>query len=54
MNSKNQEKKDIEVISGTGQNLEISPVQSYVPISKPKTNKKSNKKIIIPGEKKNL
>lgn len=45
-------KKDIEVISGNAEDLDISPVYSHISISKPKTDKKTNKKIVIPNEKK--
>ena len=46
--SSNDKKKNIEVISGNGENLNISPVYNHLPISKPKTDKKIDKKIIIP------
>ena len=49
--SSNKNKK-IEVVSGTGENLDISPVYNHLPISKPKTDKKTDKKIVIPEEKK--
>ena len=52
MSSKKETKRDIEVVSGNVEELDISPVSSHIPISKPKTSKKSNKKIIIPNEKK--
>ncbi len=45
-------KKDIEVIEGTGEELDISPVYTHIPISKPKINNKSDKKIVVPEEKK--
>lgn len=45
-----QNKKNIEVVSGNGKNLDISPVSTHVPGSKPKI-KDANKKIIIPNEK---
>ena len=45
-------KKKIEVVSGNGENLQISPVYSHLPISKPKTDNTNNKKIVIPEEKK--
>ena len=46
-------KKKIEVISGNGENLDISPVYSHLPISKPQITPKTNKKIVVPKEKKN-
>jgi len=48
----NKKKKDIEVVSGTGENLDISPVYTHIPISKPKIEKKTEKKIVVPKEKK--
>lgn len=48
----NKNNKDIKVVSGDGKDLDISPVSSHIPISKPKINKNSDKKIIIPTEKK--
>lgn len=46
-----QSKKNIEVVSGDGKDLEISPVSNHLPISKPKIND-NTKKIVIPNEKK--
>lgn len=45
-----EEKKDIEVVTGDGSNLNISPVYDYVNGSKPSTDKKP-KNIVIPKEK---
>ena len=42
--------KKIEVISGDGKDLNISPVETHIPLSKPKI--KEKKEIIIPTEKK--
>ncbi len=47
----NEDKKEIEVISGDGSNLDISPVYEHIEAVKPKNNKKP-KNIIIPGKKK--
>lgn len=47
-----QNKKNIEIVSGNGKDLDISPVSSHIPASKPKIREKSNEKIIIPTEKK--
>ncbi len=44
--------KDIEVVSGNGENLDISPVSTHLPICNPKSEKQDEKKIIIPEEKK--
>lgn len=43
------EKKKIEVVSGNGKNLDISPVSEYIEVEKPRDEKKEN--IIIPEEK---
>ena len=51
MSSDNKDKKNIEVVTGNGDELSISPVYSHLPISKPKIEKKSDKKIVIPKEK---
>lgn len=48
----NSNKKDIKVVSGNAEDLDISPVYTHISASKPKTDKKSNKKIVIPNEKK--
>ena len=45
-------KKQIEVVSGDGSNLEISPVYEYINAVKPKSKDKKPKNIIVPGEKK--
>lgn len=47
-----ENKKEIEVISGDGSNLEISPVYEHINAVKPKTKDQNPKNIIIPGEKK--
>ena len=46
-----KESKKIEIVSGDGKNLNISPVYDHIDIEKPKEDK-ANKKIIIPGNKK--
>lgn len=43
--------KKIEIVSGNGKNLNISPVYNHIDIEKPKE-EKEKKKIIIPGDKK--
>lgn len=50
--NKNDEKKDIEVISGDGTNLVISPVYEHISAAKPQSKDKKPKNIIVPGEKK--
>ena len=49
------EKKEIEVVSGDGTNLDFSPVYEHLNAVKPKTKdeKGKKKKIIIPEVKKN-
>ena len=41
----NKKNKNIEIVSGDGKDLDISPVSSHIPISKPKINKDTDKKI---------
>lgn len=45
-----EEKKNIEVVSGDGSNLEISPVYNHLNASTPKTAEKKPKNVIIPKE----
>ncbi len=47
------EKKEIEVVSGDGTNLEFSPVYDHLNAAKPKPKNENDKKkkIIIPGIK---
>ena len=47
-----EEKKEIEVISGDGFNLDISPVYEHIDAAKPKNKDKKPKNIVIPGQKK--
>ena len=47
-----KEKKDIEVIEGTGEELDISPVYEHLSNSKPKTKKDKPQNIVIPKSKK--
>jgi hypothetical protein len=42
--------KKIEIVSGNGKNLNISPVYDHIDIERPKE-KKEKKEIIIPKEK---
>lgn len=44
-------KKKIEIISGNGEGLDISPVYDHIDIEKPKE-EKDKKEVIIPKEKK--
>jgi len=45
-------KKEIEVVSGDGSNLNISPVYQHINAVKPKNRDKKPKNIIVPGQKK--
>lgn len=46
-----KDKKDIEIVSGDGKDLDISSVSTHIPASKPKI-KENAKEIVIPTEKK--
>lgn len=45
-----KDSKKIEIVSGNGKDLNISPVYDHIDIQKPK--EKEKKKIIIPEDKK--
>lgn len=45
------EKKKIEVVTGDGKDLDISPVYQHLEVEKPKEEKKKEN-IVIPEEKK--
>ena len=45
-----EDKKNIEIISGDGSNLEISPVYEHLEVSKPKTTEEKPKYVVIPEE----
>ena len=47
-----EEKKNIEVISGDGSNLDISPVYEHLNDVKPKTTKEKPTHIVVPKETK--
>ena len=47
----NHEKKEIKIVSGDGDGLNISPVREHIDIEKPHEKPKKDK-IIIPEEKK--
>lgn len=47
-----ENKKNIEIISGDGSNLDISPVYEHIEAGKPKNKDQKPKDIIIPGNKK--
>lgn len=46
------EKKKIEVITGNGKNLDISPVYQHIEVEKPKDEDGKKEDIVIPEEKK--
>lgn len=46
-----EEKKSIEVVSGDGSNLDISPVYDHLNASTPKSSGEKPKNIVIPEEK---
>lgn len=46
-----KDNKKIEIVSGDGKDLNISPVYDHIDIQKPKE-EKEKKKIIIPNDKK--
>ena len=50
MGTEKNEKNNIEIISGNGDEIEISSVSSHIKPSKPRTDKKIDKKIVIPKE----
>lgn len=50
MNDEN--KKDIEIVSGNGEDLNISPVYDNLDMAKPDEDSTPKKKIIIPETKK--
>lgn len=47
-----EEKKEIEVVSGDGTEIEISPVYDHIILDKPNNNNEKKGNIIIPKEKK--
>lgn len=48
MNNNDENNKNIEIVSGDGSNLEISPVYEHLNTGKPKCDNKRPKNIIIP------
>ncbi len=47
-----EKKKNLEVVSGDGSDLNISPVYEHLNITKPKPAKDKPKNIVVPKEKK--
>ena len=52
MSEEKEAKKEIEVVSGDGSNLDISPVYEHINAAKPKDRDKKPKNIVVPGQKK--
>ena len=52
MSEEKEDKKEIEVVSGDGSNLDISPVYEHIDAAKPKNKDNKPKNIVIPGQKK--
>lgn len=52
MSEEKENKKEIEIVSGDGSELDISPVYEHINAAKPKNRNKKPKNIIIPGQKK--
>ena len=53
MAEEKEKKKEIEVVSGDGSNLDISPVYEHINAAKPKNRDKKPTNIVVPGQKKN-
>ena len=53
MAEEKENRKKIEIVSGDGSNLDISPVYEHIDAVKPKHREKKPKNIVIPGQKKN-
>ena len=47
-----EEKKELEVVSGDGSSLDISPVYDHINAAKPKPKDSNPKNIVIPKETK--
>ena len=45
-----EERKNIEIVSGDGSNLDISPVYEHLNAGKPKSTDKKPKNIVVPKE----
>ena len=52
MSEEKEDKKEIEIVSGDGSNLDISPVYEHIDAAKPKSKDKKPTNIVIPGQKK--
>ncbi len=49
-----KEKKELEVVTGDGSNLDISPVYEDINAARPKPQDEKPKNIVIPEEKKDI
>lgn len=49
-----KEKKELEVVTGDGSNLDISPVYEDINIARPQPQDKKPKNIVIPEAKKDI
>lgn len=45
-----EDRKSIEVVSGDGSNLNISPVYDHINVGKPKSSENKPKNIVVPKE----
>ncbi len=52
MDEEEEKKKDIEVVNGNGENLDISPVYDHIKLDKPEKKIDKDEKIVIPKKKK--
>lgn len=52
MADEKKDKKEIEVVTGDGSDLDISPVYDHIDVAKPKRKDKKPENIVIPGQKK--
>ena len=52
MADEKENRKKIEIVSGDGSNLDISPVYEHIDAAKPKNKDNKPKNIVIPGQKK--
>ena len=52
MSEEKEDKKEIEVVSGDGSNLDISPVYEHINAAKPKSKEKKPTNIVVPWQKK--
>ena len=49
----NNKNNDIEVVTGNGSDLDISPVYDHIKIDKPSTTKDKKKEIVVPKSNSN-